>query len=65
MLYKFESYHIRFLGKDTIFHAFWCQPLQRQFDARVFILTKVFLSSNTLRESKISNFDDKININPV
>ena len=59
-------YHIRFLREDPIADALRSHPFDGQFDSSLLVLSEVILSYiNTLRESKVSNFDDEININPA
>ena len=64
--FSYPPYHIRFLREDSITDALRSHPLDGQFDSSLLVLSEVILSYiNTLRQSKVSNFDDKVNINPA
>ena len=59
------SYHIWFLGENTILQTLWSQPPDWKLDICKLILTKVLLCPSAFRKAKVSNFNDKIHINPI
>ena len=60
-----HTYHISFLGKKAISHTFRAHPLQWKPYSGVLFLSEVSTSIHTFRKSKVSNFYDKVNVNPA
>ena len=54
------------LREDSIVHALRSHPLQREFDKRLLSLPDVIFSdAQLLSESEVSDFDDKVEVNPT
>ena len=60
-----KSYHVSLLSEDSIVETLWSHPLQWQLCFGVISQSEVALGIDTLREAEISNFYNKVAINPI
>ena len=59
-------YHVSLLSENAIIQTLRSHPLHRQLYASLTgTLSEVVFHIHILRETKVGNFDDKMNINPA
>ena len=63
-VYLEKIYHIWVLWEHVVIHTLRSQPLEWQLDVGRFVLAEILLCLHTFSQSKVSNFDDKIHVNP-
>ena len=59
------SNHVTLLWKHSMTDAFWSHPLHWQPHCAINYHTNIYLCVELLRETKVSNFDDHILLQPV
>ena len=58
-------YHIALLREVSVTEALWSHPLDRQLDGLPSVLSEVVLLKHILGQTKISDLDQEMFINPI